>query len=77
MNWIPFLRNGKNTPDCKHGGDERYLRKHWYKITTKCGKTMKIFFERQAESRAKKKKDGGWIRSVEKTEYPISLEPFR
>lgn len=31
---------------------ERYLRKHWYRIRTAAGLEMKIYFERQARSKA-------------------------
>lgn len=51
-----ILEKWKETTNCKHGGDEKYLRRHWYRIKTKCGTTMKIFFERQASSRKERKK---------------------
>ena len=51
-----ILEKWKETSNCKHGGTEQYVRKHWYRIKTKCGITMKIFFERQASSKKDLKK---------------------
>lgn len=51
-----ILDKWKETSGCTHGGTEKYLRKHWYKIRTKCGITMKIFFERQPSSKKELKK---------------------
>ena len=54
----------KETGKCKWGSDEVYLRKHWYKIKTKDGKVMNIYFERQARSASQKTKRW-WINSIE------------
>ena len=48
---------------CKHGSREVYSRKHWYEITTTCGKVMRIYFERQMRSVANKHKRW-WLYSV-------------
>jgi hypothetical protein len=37
----------KTTRPCHHGGDERYVRKHWYRIRTVCGAEMTLYFDRQ------------------------------
>lgn len=42
-----ILRTWRETGRCTHGSPERYVRKHWYEITTGAGETMKIYFERQ------------------------------
>ncbi|HKW52002.1 MAG TPA: DUF6504 family protein [Candidatus Eisenbacteria bacterium] len=42
---------------------ERYLRKHWYRIRTAAGREMKIYFERQARSKAGAKQRW-WVYSV-------------
>jgi hypothetical protein len=41
---------------CKSGGSEKYLRKHWYRISTTNGYEMKIYFERQSRSKPQAKK---------------------
>ena len=40
--------------ELSHAGasmQERYVRKHWYRIRTEAGQEMKIYFERQARSK--------------------------
>ena len=46
------LEQWRELGDCRHGSGERYLRKHWYRIRTDGGSEMKIYFQRQARSRA-------------------------
>ena len=41
----------KEDGPCRHGSGERYLRKHWFKITTGQGPHMTLYFERQARSK--------------------------
>ncbi|UCD19156.1 MAG: cytoplasmic protein [candidate division WOR-3 bacterium] len=41
----------KETTPCKSGGREKYVRKHWYKIVTTNGLTMKVYFERKSMSK--------------------------
>ena len=45
------LRVWRETGKCRHGSPERYVRKHWYEISTGAGETMKIYFERQPRDR--------------------------
>jgi hypothetical protein len=45
-----ILEEWKETGDCRHGSGERYVRKHWYRLTTADGPEMKIYFERQQRS---------------------------
>jgi len=49
------LDTWKETGDCKSGSDERYVRKHWFRVRTTDGREMKIYFERQARSRRERK----------------------
>ena len=46
---------------------ERYLRKHWYRIRTAEGREMKIYFERQARSKSGAKQRW-WVFSVFESE---------
>jgi uncharacterized protein DUF6504 len=43
--------------------DERYLRRHWYRIRTDAGVEMKIYFERQARSRSQARRRW-WLYSI-------------
>ena len=40
----------KETGPCRSASDERYVRKHWFRVRTADGTEMKIYFERQARS---------------------------
>ncbi|MDH5512447.1 MAG: DUF6504 family protein [Gammaproteobacteria bacterium] len=42
-----ILRTWRETGKCRHGSPERYVRKHWYEVTTTGHETMKIYFDRQ------------------------------
>ncbi len=46
-----ILDQWKDSGPCTHGSQERYLRKHWYKVKTETGEVMTLYFERQARSR--------------------------
>ena len=47
------LRRWKESSPCRNGGDERYLRKHWFAIRTTDGRHMTLYFERQARRGSK------------------------
>jgi hypothetical protein len=47
---IEVLEEWKEAGDCRHGSGERYVRKHWFRIKTKEGQEMKLYFERQGRS---------------------------
>lgn len=49
------LEQWKDSGPCKSGTDEKYLRKHWYRIRTTDGIEMKIYFERQPRSKGQAK----------------------
>ena len=49
------LEQWKDSGPCKSGADEKYLRKHWYRIRTTDGTEMKIYFERQPRSKGQAK----------------------
>jgi Domain of unknown function (DUF6504) len=56
------LRTWRETGPCHHGGPERYVRKHWYEVSTTSDGTMKLYFERQP--RAGRKGPRWWLFSV-------------
>ena len=45
----------KTSGPCTSGSDERYLRRHWYRIVTAPAATMVVYCERQARSRRRAK----------------------
>jgi phosphoribosylglycinamide formyltransferase-1 len=57
------LEKWRETGQCKNKSSERYIRKHWYRIVTTEGEEMRIYFERQARSKAKRKKRW-WLYTV-------------
>jgi hypothetical protein len=58
------LEQWKDSGPCKSGADEKYLRKHWYRIRTTDGTEMKIYFERQPRSKGQAK-SRWWVYTVE------------
>ncbi|MCI0650340.1 MAG: DUF6504 family protein, partial [Planctomycetes bacterium] len=58
---LELVRSWRETGACRSGGSDRYLRKHWYEITTTLG-TMTIYFERQARGGPKSAR--WWLYSV-------------
>lgn len=57
------LETWKETGPCRSGSPEQYLRKHWYKIRTRDGLEMTIYFERQARTKKQSKKRW-WLYTV-------------
>ncbi len=61
------LEAWKETGPCRSGSDEKYLRKHWYKIRTADGMIMTLYFERQARSKSRNK-TRWWLYTIRKKE---------
>jgi phosphoribosylglycinamide formyltransferase-1 len=57
------LRVWRETGPCRHGSDERYVRKHWYQVATLAHGTMKLYFDRQARRGGKKAR--WWLFSMD------------
>ena len=57
----------KETGPCRNGSDEKYLRKHWYKIRTSDDLIMTLYFERQARSKGQNK-TRWWLYTIETKE---------
>ena len=62
-----IMEKWKDTSPCRHGSDEQYVRKHWFRIRTTSGEEMKLYFERQARSK-RERKQRWWLFSVGETE---------
>jgi Domain of unknown function (DUF6504) len=56
------LRTWRETGNCRRGGPERYVRKHWYEVSTASDGTMKLYFERQP--RGERKGPRWWLFSI-------------
>ena len=48
---LEVVEEWKESGDCRHGSDERYVRKHWFRVRTTEDLEMRIYFERQGRSR--------------------------
>ena len=57
------LEKWKESSGCRSGRDERYTRKHWFRIRTSDDKEMTIFFERQPRS-ARQAKQRWWLHTL-------------
>ena len=57
------LETWKGLSGCSHGSDERYVRKHWYRVRTTDGVEMTLYFERQARS-GRQRKARWWLYTV-------------
>jgi len=60
---VKVARKWKTTGPCESGRAERYVRRHWYRITTDPPTQMTIYFDRQACDRGRPK-TRWWIYSV-------------
>ena len=61
------LATWKQSGPCKSGSNEKYLRKHWFRIRTADGVEMEIYFDRQARSK-RQAKNRWWLYTVSKPE---------
>ena len=59
---VAVLRTWRETGKCRHGSDERYLRKHWFEVDTTSFGVMKIYFDRQP--RGGSKGERWWLFSI-------------
>ncbi|HHH75613.1 MAG TPA: cytoplasmic protein [Phycisphaerae bacterium] len=58
------IRKWKTSSPCHHGGNEIYLRRHWYKILTDPPMIMTIYCDRQGKL-AKRPKARWWVYTIE------------
>ncbi|MEZ5406056.1 MAG: DUF6504 family protein [Verrucomicrobiia bacterium] len=55
----------KEYGDCKHGSSDRYLRKHSYRLQTRDGVLLRVYFQRSF-GKAKSTRTRWWLHSIEK-----------
>jgi hypothetical protein len=58
------IRAWKSSGPCRHGSQEMYLRRHWYKVLTDPPMIMTIYCDRQAKQR-KHPKSRWWVYTIE------------
>ena len=56
----------KDTSPCRHGSGERYVRKHWFEAVSVDGRRVKLYMDRQAQTRNPKAR--WWLFSIEENE---------
>ena len=54
-NVAQVLEVWKEDGPCKSGSTEMYLRKHWFRVATKEGTEMTLYFQRQPRSQGQSK----------------------
>ena len=59
-----LLDRWRETGPCTSGSDERYVRRHCFRVRTTDGAEMVLYFERRARS-AREKKRRWWLYTVE------------
>jgi hypothetical protein len=59
---VGVLDKWKTTGDCRNGGGEQYVRKHWFRVEVTGGVQMEIYFDRQPRSR--RSSERWWLASV-------------
>ena len=59
------LEAWKELGPCRSGGNERYLRKHWFRIRTENALEMTIYFARQPRAK-RQNKTRWWLYTIEK-----------
>jgi hypothetical protein len=60
---VAVIEKWKSTGPCRHGSDELYVRRHWFKIRTEPRAEMTVYCDRQAKER-RRPKARWWIYSV-------------
>jgi hypothetical protein len=62
---VELLESWKEQGACAHGGGERYVRKHGYRVRTTDGTVFKIYFQRSFGRGKFRMRSRWWICSVE------------
>lgn len=62
---VGVIEMWKTQGPCRNGGDEMYLRRHWYKIQVSPHCVMTVYCDRQAKDRHKPK-SRWWVYTVER-----------
>ena len=52
------LRSWRRTGPCRHGSGEQYVRRHWFRVRTRSGAVMTLYFDKGSHG---KRKEMGWF----------------
>jgi len=61
---VGLIEAWKTDGPCRHGSDERYLRRHWYRVQVRPHRVLTIYCDRQAKNR-RRPKSRWWVYSAE------------
>jgi len=61
------LDRWKETSACTHGSPERYVRRHWFRVRTAAGLGMRIYCDRNSQSK-REAKSRWWLYTVRPNE---------
>jgi hypothetical protein len=64
-NVAEVIETWKSTGKCHSGSDEKYVRRHWFRIRTQTGEVMTIYCSRQPGKRGKKPGTSWVLYSIE------------
>jgi len=70
------LETWKTAGPCRNASDERYVRRHYYRVATEDGAEMEIYFERQVR-RGQNPKRRWWLAAVtgdRHTQLPVDSD---
>ncbi len=59
------LETWKTHGDCRNGSDERYVRRHVFRVQTEEGPLLQIYFQRTMGRRSGKSRLRWWVYSIE------------
>jgi hypothetical protein len=59
------LERWREHGDCRNGSDERYVRKHGYRVRTEDGSIMRLYFQRTVGRGRLSPKTRWWLHSIE------------
>jgi hypothetical protein len=67
---VQELERWKDHGDCRNGSDERYVRRHGYRVRTGDGSVLRLYFQRSV-GRGKMAKERWWLHSIESCAEPV------
>lgn len=65
------LETWKTTGPCRNGSNERYVRRHYFRVLTSDGTEMEIYFDRQPR-RGQNPKKRWWLVGIADRELPVA-----
>lgn len=53
-----IMKSWRTTGPCTHGSSDRYVRRHWFKVKTRSGEVMTLYFDKGTRGT---RKEMGWF----------------